>query len=140
MTVEGLSHITLIVRDLERASNLLSSILGAEQVYDSGGATFSLSRERFFILGGTWIAIMEGDPPPERTYGHIAFKIPDSELEQYRHRLESAGIEIREGRPRVSGEGRSLYFYDFDGHLFELHTGTLGERLKAYGRPENVPE
>ncbi|MDP3309636.1 MAG: FosX/FosE/FosI family fosfomycin resistance thiol transferase, partial [Polaromonas sp.] len=24
------------------------------------------------------------------------------------------------------------YFYDFDNHLFELHTGTLDERLRQY--------
>jgi hypothetical protein len=33
--------------------------------------------------------------------------------------------------PRVEGEGRSLHFYD-DNHLFELHTGTLEERLERY--------
>lgn len=32
----------------------------------------------------------------------------------------------------MEGEGRSLYFYDYDNHLFELHTGTLTERLKRY--------
>ncbi|MFZ5563799.1 MAG: hypothetical protein ACOZBW_07070 [Thermodesulfobacteriota bacterium] len=30
------------------------------------------------------------------------------------------------------GEGDSLYFYDFDNQLIELHTGTLNERLNAY--------
>ncbi|MGC3347905.1 FosX/FosE/FosI family fosfomycin resistance thiol transferase, partial [Enterococcus faecium] len=32
----------------------------------------------------------------------------------------------------VKGEASSIYFYDFDNHLFELHTGTLQERLKSY--------
>jgi hypothetical protein len=39
---------------------------------------------------------------------------------------------VREGRSRVAGEGRSIYFHDHDNHLFELHTGTLGERLQRY--------
>jgi len=26
----------------------------------------------------------------------------------------------------------SLYFHDFDNHHFELHTGTLTERLQTY--------
>jgi len=30
------------------------------------------------------------------------------------------------------GEGRSIYFYDHDNHLFELHTGNLEERLARY--------
>ncbi len=33
----------------------------------------------------------------------------------------------------MAGEGRSLYFHDHDNHLFELHTGTLEERLARYG-------
>jgi hypothetical protein len=39
---------------------------------------------------------------------------------------------IQSSRPRVEGEGESLYFYDFDNHLFELHTGTLEQRLQRY--------
>ena len=139
MTVEGISHITLIVRDLDRTGRLLSTVLGAAQVYDSGEAAFSLSRERFFLLGGTWIALMEGTPNLAHTYDHIAFKIPESELDEYRHRIEHAGLKIRQARPRIQGEGESLYFYDFDGHLFELHTGTLEDRLRAYGRPGAEP-
>jgi len=132
MIIEGISHITLIVQDLERTGHLLSSVLGAEEVYASGDKTFSLSKERFFLLGGIWIAIMEGDSLSERTYNHIAFKIPEPQFEYYRQQLERAKIEFRQERSRVRGEGLSLYFYDYDNHLFELHTGTLGERLQVY--------
>ena len=140
MTIKGISHVTLIVQDLERTGHLLSSVLGAEEVYASGDNPHSLSRERFYLLGRTWIAIMEGSPLPERTYDHIAFTIPESQFEEYRQRLERAKVEFREGRSRVPGEGLSLYFYDYDNHLFELHTGTLEERLQAYegnADPEN---
>ncbi|WDP91760.1 MAG: FosX/FosE/FosI family fosfomycin resistance thiol transferase [Desulfobacter sp.] len=130
--IEGISHITLIVQDLDRTSTLFTSVLGATQVYDSGKAPFSLSEERFFLLGGIWITIMKGDALPERSYNHIAFKIPESEFTHCRHRLEKAGIDFKEGRPRIHGEGLSLYFYDYDNHLFELHTGTLETRLQAY--------
>ncbi|HEX8385624.1 MAG TPA: hypothetical protein VF576_05550 [Rubricoccaceae bacterium] len=41
-------------------------------------------------------------------------------------------MEIRPARPRVEGEGESLYFYDFDNHLFELHGGSLERRLARY--------
>ncbi len=132
MTIEGISHITLIVSNLERTSSLLSSVFGAKQVYDSGEETFSLSKERFFLLGGVWIAIMEGSPLPDRTYNHIAFKIPESEFGEYRQRLQTVGVDFHEGRPRIQGEGLSLYFHDYDNHLFELHTGTLEERLNVY--------
>ena len=133
--IEGLSHITLIVSDLDRMSRFFTAIFEAEQVYDSGDHTHSLSRERFFRIGGVWVAIMEGEPLPEKTYNHVAFKIPDSEYDLYADRVRALGVDLREGRSRCAGEGRSLYFHDDDNHLFELHTGTLAERLKSYALP-----
>lgn len=132
--IEGLSHITLIVRDLDRMTRILTTVLDAKPVYDSGDAAFSLSRERFFLVSGLWIAVMDGESLPTRTYNHIAFKVRDEALEVYQARIEELGLEFRPPRPRVEGEGRSLYFYDEDNHLFELHTGTLDERLERYAR------
>lgn len=134
MPTEGISHITLIVQDLERTARLFKSVLGAEEVYSDRERKFSLSKEKFFLFAGLWVAIMEGRPLSERSYNHIAFKISESEFEDYKRRLEGARVEFREGRPRVQGEGLSLYFYDYDNHLFELHTGTLEERLEVYMR------
>ena len=130
--IEGVSHITFIVRNLEEMTRLLVGALGGEEVYASGDDTFSLSREKFFLVGGVWIAAMEGDPLAERSYNHVAFKVRDEDLERYQAAIEKLGLEIREPRPRVEGEGRSLYFYDHDNHLFELHTGTLQDRLTRY--------
>jgi catechol 2,3-dioxygenase-like lactoylglutathione lyase family enzyme len=103
-------------------------------VYDSAAQNFSLSHEKFFILAGIWIAVMEGKSPAERSYRHVAFKIGEKDLPQIEMRLRALGVEIRPSRPRVEGGGQSLYFYDFDNHLFELHTGTLDQRLKRYNK------
>jgi catechol 2,3-dioxygenase-like lactoylglutathione lyase family enzyme len=133
MTIRGISHLTFIVRDLERASALFCQALGAVEVYDSGDRQFSLSREKFFLLGGVWLALMQGEPLG-RSYRHVAFAVDEDELAIYESRLIAAGVEVKPPRPRVEGEGRSLYFYDFDNNLFELHTGTLHERLERYAR------
>ncbi|EAG8561122.1 FosX/FosE/FosI family fosfomycin resistance thiol transferase [Listeria monocytogenes] len=130
--VSGLSHITLIVKDLNRTTDFLQNIFNAEEIYSSGDKTFSLSKEKFFLIAGLWICIMEGDSLQERTYNHIAFQIQSEEVDEYIERIKSLGVEIKPERPRVQGEGRSIYFYDFDNHLFELHAGTLEERLKRY--------
>jgi catechol 2,3-dioxygenase-like lactoylglutathione lyase family enzyme len=140
----GLSHITFVVRSLDRMEELLSSVLGASKVYDSGDETFSLSRERFYLVGGKagdpdapspiWIATMEGEPLLERTYNHVAFKITEADYDACLERVRKLGLEVREGRARVEGEGRSIYFYDDDNHMFELHTGRLSERLARYAR------
>ncbi|MBA1154879.1 FosX/FosE/FosI family fosfomycin resistance hydrolase [Microvirga mediterraneensis] len=138
--IEGLSHITLITRDLDRMTAIVEGALNGREIYASGDETFSLSREKFFDVGGVWIAVMEGESLPARTYNHIAFKIPASSVGEYRARIEALGLEIRESRPRVEGEGRSLYFYDEDNHLFELHTGTLEERLERYRQGRSLDD
>ncbi|EAG0731457.1 FosX/FosE/FosI family fosfomycin resistance thiol transferase [Listeria monocytogenes] len=130
--ISGLSHITLIVKDLNKTTAFLQNIFNAEEIYSSGDKTFSLSKEKFFLIAGLWICIMEGDSLQERTYNHIAFQIQSEEVDEYTERIKALGVEMKPERPRVQGEGRSIYFYDFDKHLFELHAGTLEERLKRY--------
>ena len=132
--IEGLSHVTFVVRDLERMTRILTGIFGVREVYASGEETFSVAREKFFQAGDLWIVVMEGEPLPSRTYNHIAFKIEDAAFEAYEAKVKALGLEIRPPRQRISGEGRSLYFYDDDNHLFELHTGTLAERLERYAQ------
>jgi catechol 2,3-dioxygenase-like lactoylglutathione lyase family enzyme len=132
--IEGLSHMTFVVRDLDRMTKILTGVLGAREVYASGGETFSLSQEKFFQVGALWVAVMEGEALPARSYNHVAFKIDDADLETYQARIEALGLEILPPRKRVPGEGRSIYFYDEDNHLFELHTGTLAERLERYAK------
>ena len=130
--IEGMSHITFIVKDLELATKFFEQIFEATEVYFSGDTTFSISKEKFFLIGEQWIAIMEGESLPTRTYNHIAFKIPETDFEKYESRIRKLCLDCRPPRPRIKGEGRSLYFYDFDNHLFEIHTGTLSQRLERY--------
>src|SRR3954463_5309701 len=111
--VNGLSHITFVVRSLDRMEELLTGVLGASKIYDSGDETFSLARERFYLVGGKpgnagspppiWIAAMQGEPLSERTYNHVAFKITESDYELYLERVRKLGLELREGRTRVEG-------------------------------------
>ncbi|QXE03363.1 FosX/FosE/FosI family fosfomycin resistance hydrolase [Terribacillus sp. DMT04] len=128
----GISHITFVVRDLDRTDKFFREVLGAEEVYDSGEQRYSLYREKFYTAGGQWIAVMETEEILNRTYHHVAFRVEKSSLTAYRKRIEQAGLEIKPSRSRVDGEGESIYFYDYDNNLFELHTGTLQERLAAY--------
>jgi catechol 2,3-dioxygenase-like lactoylglutathione lyase family enzyme len=132
--VEGLSHITLVVESLDRTTDLLRRVLDAREVYSSGDRPFSIAREKFFLVGGVWVAIMEGARVAERSYRHVAFKVPDAELDGYVERIRALGLEFKVPRARVEGEGRSVYFYDYDDHLFELHAGTLEQRLARYRR------
>ena len=132
--IKSVSHITFIVKDVEKMAHFLSTIFDAEEVYNSAGKNFSISYEKFFIIGGAWIAVMEGEPLSERSYNHVAFEVSDSEFDKYVSRVVQFGLEVQSGRDRVDGESRSIYFYDYDNHLFELHTGTLQDRLLRYSK------
>ncbi len=131
MNIQGLSHITIVVKDLDRTSKLFCEGLGAKEVYDSKNKNFSISREKFFLLGSIWIAAMEGQIT-ERSYRHVALKVKATDLPIFEEKLSTLGAEIKPSRNRIAGEGKSLYFYDFDNNLFELHTGTLQQRLEQY--------
>ena len=132
MKIQGISHITFVVKDLERMARFLCEGLGAEEVYDSHEKNYSFSKEKFFVLGGIWIVAMQGESLPERSYRHLSLKIDEDDLHKYEERLRAIGVEIKPPRERIDGEGQSLYFYDFDNHLFEFHTGTLEQRLERY--------
>ena len=136
--IEGLSHLTFVVRDLDRMTAILTDIFDAREVYASGDKTFSIAREKFFQVGELWLAVMEGEPLPSRTYNHVAFKIEAADFDAYAAKIKALGLELRPPRDRVAGEGRSLYFYDDDNHLFELHTGTLAERLERYAQGKST--
>ena len=76
-------------------------------------------------------------PRKDATYNHVAFKISEADFEDYENRVRAAGVEIKQPRSRIVGEGRSLYFYDFDNHLFELHTGSLIDRMASYNAADS---
>ena len=130
--ISGLSHITFITRHLDKMSRIIIDVLGGKEIYDSAAKNFSISHEKFFMVGDLWVVAMEGERLPSRSYNHIAFKTDEAALEKAKRAIEKLGLEVKPSRPRVEGEGHSLYFYTYDNHLIELHTGTLQERLKRY--------
>lgn len=132
-----ISHITLIVKDLNKTSVLLNTLFDAKEIYDSQQKKFSLYPEKypekFFLVKDLWIAVMQNSSNKlPKTYNHIAFKIDEQDIDSFVSKIQMLGLTVEPGRSRVKGEASSIYFYDYDNHLFELHTGTLQERLKSY--------
>lgn len=129
--MKGISHITLICKDIVKSAQLFCDLFDAQEIYSSDEHNFSLSREKFLLIGDLWIALMQGNSI-ERSYNHIAFHIDEKELASYEFKIQRNGLDILQGRPRDEREGKSIYFYDYDNHLFELHCGTLEDRLQFY--------
>ncbi|MBU0744278.1 MAG: VOC family protein [Gammaproteobacteria bacterium] len=129
--VSDLSHITLICKDIDKTGEFLKKILGAVEYYSTGKKIYSISQEKFFKIGKLWIVTMEGEPVA-KTYNHIAFQADAKKFAELREEIKKLGLSILEGRRRAAEEGDSIYFYDYDNHLFELHSGDLAGRLKYY--------
>lgn len=130
--MQGLSHLTFIVRDLEKSTHFWKEVFDAKEIYSSKDKNFSIAPEKFFDVSGIWVAIMQGKSLKEKTYNHIAFKVSKKDFLKCAQKIKNLRLKIKESRSRVSGEGQSIYFYDYDNHLFEIHSGTLKERLKKY--------
>lgn len=126
-----LSHITFICKDIQKTSRFLKKIFGAVEYYATQKKIYSLTKERFFKIGEIWLVTMEGKPVT-KTYNHLAFKKDIKEFPRLRQMIKKLGLKIVPSRKRVLAEGQSIYFYDYDNHLFELHSGNLDKRLAYY--------
>jgi fosfomycin resistance protein FosX len=61
-----ISQITLIVKDLEKSTELMKFLFGAKEIYSSREKIHSISKEKYFLINDLWIALMEGDTNLER--------------------------------------------------------------------------
>jgi catechol 2,3-dioxygenase len=123
MKVEGVGHVVLKVRDLERSTGFYAGVLGLREVGRFPG------RMVFFSAGRNHhdVAVLAVDPdapaPARHAVGlaHVALKIGDSldALRQAKAELEQAGAPIRGiSDHRVS---QSIYTEDPDGNAVELY-------------------
>ena len=70
-----ISHITLIVQNLAKTTTMLETLFEAEEIYDSRDQPHSYFPEKFFLIDGLWLAVMEDDSQNlPKTYNHIALK------------------------------------------------------------------
>jgi len=128
MNVHSINHLCFSVTDLERSISFYQRVFEAKLKVKG-------RKLAYFDLDGLWIALNQEDIDRQnnaRTYTHIAFSIAEEEYESEVRRLEELEVELFTGRPRDERDKKSIYFLDPDGHMFELHTGTLNDRLAYY--------
>ena len=127
--LKGINHLTFSVGNLEKSIAFYKDVLGAELLVKG-------NKLAYFSLNGLWIALnvqKEGSRNENhQTYTHVAFTIHESDFDMWLNKLTKLKVNIVPGRPRDERDKRSVYFTDPDGHLFELHTGSLEERLRFY--------
>ena len=123
MKVQALGHAVVKVRNLERAEQFYSGVLGMPVA-----ARHETMPMTFFTLGNhhdlAVLAVGEDAPdPPRNAPGlyHLAFKIGDTldELRAAKTRLEEAGVKIDAVIDHTVSQ--SLYLRDPDGNGIELY-------------------
>jgi catechol 2,3-dioxygenase-like lactoylglutathione lyase family enzyme len=121
--LSSIAHVALVVREPARTAELFRTLFDCRSVSrrDPEGHD-----EMFVKLGDTWFALIQGYIERARTGDHIAFKVSKETLEATAQKLEA--LQLEHIRARSSS---SLYFFDYDNHVFELDTATLEEELKT---------
>lgn len=118
----------LYVSDLDVAESFYHDVLGLAVITKVAG------RHVFFRCGDGVLLLFNAEatrqqPLPDAKYpvpghgtsgqGHLCFAASADEIDRWKTRLESAGVEI-EADFRWPGEGRSIYFRDPSGNSIEF--------------------
>jgi metallothiol transferase len=127
--LKGINHLTFSVGNLEQSIAFYRDVLEAKLLAEGNNLAY-------FSLNGMWIALnvhKKGSRKKNhQSYTHIAFTIDESDFDIWLNKLTKLKVNIVPGRSRDEQDKRSIYFSDQDGHLFELHTGSLEDRLQFY--------
>ena len=121
--LDSISHIALVVKDPARTAALFRDLFSARVVarQDDEGHL-----ETFVRLGGTWLVLVGAAVERARTGDHVAFHTTPQILEATVAKLQAMGREFIRAR-----SNRSLYFFDYDDHVFELDTGDTDKELQG---------
>ena len=126
VTVTGLDHIGLRVRDVESSLSFYTGVLGLEservKEWRNGQVTFPSIRLNSSILIDLFAA------PDVREFttikqDHFCLEIKPTDLAHLKSRCTKLGIVIHDGpgiRWGSRGNGQSLYIYDPDQNVVEL--------------------
>lgn len=128
LTIRGIDHVVLRVRDIERVRKFYCDVLGAQHVVYRPELGMSHLR-----AGNAMIDLVEVDGPLGRPGGaaagregrnmdHLCLRVEPFDQEQILSFLKARGVAVGEVRTRFGAEGNgvSIYLSDPEGNTVEL--------------------
>ncbi len=125
MKLDGIHHIALNVKDLDRAEKFYTEVLGFTVTH-----RFSKGLRHLMVdTGNSAIALFEApeletraslDQLSEAGYMHLAFKTTRERFDQIIAEMKEKKVTIDSG-PVRRGDGDSIYFNDPDFNHLEIH-------------------
>ena len=125
MKLDGIHHIALNVKDLDRAERFYTEVLGFKVTH-----RFTKGLNHLMLdTGNSAIALFEApdlevkeamDLVSETGYLHLAFKIHRDQFPAIVDELKKHKVTIDNG-PVKRGDGESVYFNDPDHNRLEIH-------------------
>ena len=119
VSIAGLNHVAIPVRDPAEAVRFWTHVMGAEKIGEYEEGTFAIvMMPGGFMLGfskerGGWTA-------RKAEYPHIGFNVAPEMMEPLKQRLKQFGVPSDDIWTRFRSEAL-MYFRDPSGNLFELY-------------------
>jgi catechol 2,3-dioxygenase-like lactoylglutathione lyase family enzyme len=122
-TVQGIDHVGLAVKDVQRSVAWYQEMLGLERLYEDVWGDFP----GVVGIGNTSVAFFPTDDPDVPLplglpIHHVAFRVDRTNFNTAQETLRQKGIEFEFQDHKIV---HSIYFYDPDGHLIEIMTYDL---------------
>jgi catechol 2,3-dioxygenase-like lactoylglutathione lyase family enzyme len=123
--VQGIDHVGLVVKDVQRSINWYREILGLKRLYEDVWGDYP----GVVGIGNTSIAFFPMEDPDaklpiDQPIHHIAFRVDRVNFNKARETLRQKEIEFEIQDQKVV---HSIYFRDPDGYLVELTTYELSD-------------
>jgi len=123
--VQGIDHIGLAVRDVQKSVDWYRELFGLERLYEDVWGNFP----GVVGIGDTSVAFFSMDDPDIKLpvglpIHHLAFRLDRGNFKAAQQTLNQKGIEFEFQDHKIV---HSIYFYDPDGHLIELTTYDLSD-------------
>ena len=144
LTIQGIDHVVLRVRDIDAMRRFYCEVLGATHV--SYRKEFGMSHLR---AGASMIDLVEVDGPlgkpggvapgrEGRNMDHLCLRVEPFDQDAIVAHLKKHGVAVGDIRPRFGAEGNgvSIYLTDPEGNTVELKGPSDGKSMPTPASPK----